>query len=823
MPLLPAVFIPSGGTPVDHLPLPRNPTHPPIEIPYIKEGEEYDGGPFITFPSRRGWTEKDICDPKNSGKTARETVAFFQTWFFWGLLTDILRVPVRELDLVRENKCGQKVITTFRLPQLILKWYDRERYLSRKAQEKYAMRVDKNLWRLSNILSWWALHRTAPFDQWTALYLAVFGEYIQSGYRIVYQKAGGLPFLGTETDLSTVPFWLSANRQWANSGRKAINERMAADGWCRSDIQRLTSTLLSYGLFFASMLEPPGYESTAQDCVSKSYANSTGLNETVKGCHLNTSPNNMHQQCSEFSCSAYERDKNEYKTKHASKFCTCVHRTVCVPELVRILEKGQIPAIHLQDSIQVLSVMPTIRYVAISHVWSDGLGNPNANTLPDCQVESIARFVSNLYHPLEGIIPFWIDTLCCPVEPYSARAQAISLMRKTYQGADKVLVIDSYLQAQSISLLSTTEILMMIHCSKWNRRLWTLQEQIFARKRLCFQFKDVSLCLDDIILGEVTPDMVLSEDLDRVAAIQQLSHGTSGVTKAVWADYAILSIIDASSTGAIAAIQRMLPFRATTRASDEALCLGSLLNLDMKRILSVPEAERMETLWSEMPNIPPNMIFWIGPKLQKKGFRWAPSTFLNGRDLHHFDFAEAGTAKLTPRGLKVRYPGWMLGCQQGLQVQAQFRIMDTSETLYMISCINGASREYLPPDGSLDPWSLEPPGQSTLYLILQFDLDEAGNYGSKVCNDAILVLAYGIDQETVLVRSVCPATVRKLEYEDEATQSWRNSARSLLNSIEPHIRRMGLWSSSPTFQSNSGIVDLMGCSALTKDHPWCVD
>jgi len=797
--------------------------HPPIEIPYVREGEEYDGGPFITFPSRRGWTEKDICDPKNSGKTAREIAAFFQTWFFWGLLTDILRVPIRESDLVRENTCGQKVITTFRLPQLILSWYDRERYLSRKAQEKYATRVDKNLWRLSNILNWWALHNTTPFDQWMAFYFAILGEYLQKGYKIVYQKALNAYVLGAGADLLTVPDWLSTNRQWSNSGKKSINERMAADGWCRSDIQRLNSTLLSHGLLFASMLEPPEYESVAQEFASKSFAENTALKENVKACHLITSLTNKHQQCSEFSCSAYERDKNEYKTKHTSRFCTCVHRTVCVAELVRILEKGEIPAIHLQDSSQVLSVMPAIRYVAISHVWSDGLGNPDANTLPYCQIESIARFVSNLYSPLEPTIPFWIDTLCCPVEPYSARTQAIRLMRKTYQDAEKVLVIDSYLQAQTISSLSTTEILMMIHLSKWNRRLWTLQEKIFGRKRLYFQFEDMSLCLDDIILRGMTPDMILSEDLDRLAAIHQLSHDTSGVTKAVWGDYAVLNTLDASSPRAIAAIQRMLPFRATTRASDEALCLGSLLNLDMKRILSVPEAVRMESLWSEMPNVPPNMIFWIGPKLKKKGLRWAPSTLLNGRDLHNVDFAEADTAKLTPRGLRVRYPGWMLGCKNGLQVQAQFYIMDTSETLYMISCFNGTSREYLSPDSSLDPWSLEPASQSTLYLILQFDLDEAGNHDSRVCHDAILALAYGVDQETVLVRSVCPVTVRKLEHEAEETQFWRNSARNVLKGIGPRVRRMGLWSSSPKFQSNSGIVDLMGCSALTKEHPWCVD
>ena len=185
----------------------------------------------------------------------------------------------------------------------------------------------------------------------------------------------------------------------------------------------------------------------------------------------------------------------------------------------------------------------------------------------------------------------------------------------------------------------------------------------------------------------------------------------------------------------MAAIQRMLPFRATTKATDEAICLGSLLNLDIQRILSAPEAARMETLWSEMPNIPPDVIFWIGPKLQKKGFRWAPSTFLNGRDLQHNNkLTSAGAANITQNGLRVRYPGWRLDCQQGLQVRAQFYFMDTSETLHMASCLDSASREYLAPDHSLDPWSLEPAQikQSTLYIISQFDLDDAGRDGGMM-------------------------------------------------------------------------------------------
>src|SRR5687767_5568815 len=121
----------------------------------------------------------------------------------------------------------------------------------------------------------------------------------------------------------------------------------------------------------------------------------------------------------------------------------------------------------------------------------------------------------------------------------------------------------------------------------------------------------------------------------------------------------------------------------------------------------------MEALWSAMPCIPADVIFWIGPKLQTKGYRWAPSTFLTGRDLHNS--STSGAASLTRKGLRVRYPGWMLGCPKGRRVQAQFHIMDANETVYMVSCLDGVSRGYRTPELSLDHWSLEPTyiGKST--------------------------------------------------------------------------------------------------------------
>ncbi len=76
-------------------------------------------------------------------------------------------------------------------------------------------------------------------------------------------------------------------------------------------------------------------------------------------------------------------------------------------------------------------------YVAISHVWSDGLGNPNHNSLPFCQIKRLQELVQeSTGKPL----PFWIDTICVPLEE-RLRGKAIANMAKVYRSAAAVLVL----------------------------------------------------------------------------------------------------------------------------------------------------------------------------------------------------------------------------------------------------------------------------------------------------------------------------------------------------------------------------------------------
>lgn len=61
-------------------------------------------------------------------------------------------------------------------------------------------------------------------------------------------------------------------------------------------------------------------------------------------------------------------------------------------------------------------------------------------------------------------------------------------MRDVYTSAERVLVYDAELMS-STAEASYEELNMRIACSRWIRRLWTVQEAVLA-KRLIYQFAD---------------------------------------------------------------------------------------------------------------------------------------------------------------------------------------------------------------------------------------------------------------------------------------------------------------------------------------------
>ena len=108
-----------------------------------------------------------------------------------------------------------------------------------------------------------------------------------------------------------------------------------------------------------------------------------------------------HKRCNaRLGCRANDINNATYATKHAAH-CQITHCQSIgppMPEVSEILNDGDIPPIAMDLSCEPSQLM-VVRYkeiteycndyIAISHVWSDGLGNPYANSLPRCQLDRI--------------------------------------------------------------------------------------------------------------------------------------------------------------------------------------------------------------------------------------------------------------------------------------------------------------------------------------------------------------------------------------------------------------------------------------------------
>lgn len=118
-------------------------------------------------------------------------------------------------------------------------------------------------------------------------------------------------------------------------------------------------------------------------------------------------------------------------------------------------------------------------------------------------------------------------------------------------------------------------------------------------------------------------------------------------------------------------IRQALEHRSISYPSDEAIWVANLAEFPLAEIMDVGDsaAGRMQVVWRRMTDIPRGLIFSGVHRLEMKGFRWAPVSFLGHQD-ERFCENELETAAcqspyqgmqglLTPRGLQVKFPGFL--------------------------------------------------------------------------------------------------------------------------------------------------------------------
>lgn len=106
-----------------------------------------------------------------------------------------------------------------------------------------------------------------------------------------------------------------------------------------------------------------------------------------------------HAACKEsLQCTAFNVDMMNYRTKHVKSDCACPMVEVPYGKIISIIKQGGVPLVAIDQSANSVATDTTslrltvqkrrsnTEYIAISHVWADGLGNPAQNALPACQI-----------------------------------------------------------------------------------------------------------------------------------------------------------------------------------------------------------------------------------------------------------------------------------------------------------------------------------------------------------------------------------------------------------------------------------------------------
>ena len=186
-------------------------------------------------------------------------------------------------------------------------------------------------------------------------------------------------------------------------------------------------------------------------------------------------------------------------------------------------------------------------------------------------------------------------------------------MAKVYKRANRVLVLDADLLATAVPPIARLdEIRPDMHAriltSNWQRRAWTLQEAVLA-KRLWFRFANETCekrSLPDPLLDRFFDDPVTyvadTQDFDwNRPELQQLTS-VERVTR-VWS---------------------LLFGCGITDPDDLPLCIAILLDLQpLARLTRGPPAARHRTLWSMLTVVPAGVLMHPVPRRREPEVRWA--------------------------------------------------------------------------------------------------------------------------------------------------------------------------------------------------------
>ena len=478
---------------MDHVQLPLDGLDA-IDVPFVASFE-FDAQDFESYPTRVGLPRLDDHAGWQEIDSAR-TASVVQSWLYFGLIRAFLN---REWDQVSFEKFvandaqGRPTVTAAPLLPLLDEWSVSAASRDLLEQERCRALLD---------LCSAALRRLSLLPQCA---VSPLPEILLSVHLLVTTLTAvvsdgrlTLAELGSRPDIT--------NPSESDPAAALLAQQLLTAGWCPWKIEQILSQYSYLTVYYISRLRDP------------------------------TAPHISHRACTKERCIGNNVDMANYATRHTDSTCACPHSSVPDAKVRSIIANGGIPIVRVRSSrggsvrLQVKQAAPQTRYIAISHVWSDGLGNPHANSLPQCQLMRLGQSVKLLAPPIldfaQGYVSipqlnigldgkrlaiawgatqwFWLDTLCIPVgsdeQSVLLKSIVINQMAAIYAGAHQVLVLDSVMQASHMAHRDPCHVLAQLSAIAWLGRCWTYQEGALA---LSLQVQCADCSFDPALFNDI--------------------------------------------------------------------------------------------------------------------------------------------------------------------------------------------------------------------------------------------------------------------------------------------------------------------------------
>ncbi|GFF32135.1 hypothetical protein IFM46972_03445 [Aspergillus udagawae] len=782
---------------MDHLPKVEEPYHRELQIPlFVKKGQEYDGvglEDFLSFPSKQGLNLERLKFGDFGERTFEDVISCIQAWGYFGMLQEVLRVG--NVNMRFDFSGGEET------EDLIRFWYDHEEVVDRETKNVHAETVYKITWAVRDLI-WGITHQEFRGGSVsTSTDILDEDEESMKLSSIVKDLSHEIGMIVTDKYYDRNPNFYTAEKGWEDEEFKIgeVNWKVGRTG-SKAHQLMLSIVVLGETLTNAASVIYEGFNTYKWPlCPMVSF-----LMELVGWCPFQISQlstrctnshlyylsffnqqqfSNNHRRCCKDFCLAYQINEEIYETRHVTADCNCAF--ISFAELADVftwIEQGGTALVKRKvkdtgEGIQkIWRLVPShvdgtvARYVCISHVWGDGMGNPRQNSLPECQLEKLQDAVNGL-HESDEDFPFWIDTVCIPLQqPF--RKQSIRSMAKIYQKAESVLVIDNTLTNVSTQT-SIEEIMSRIEVSGWMGRLWTLSEGVAASK-LYFKLRQHAVVVEhlqyDYRLKRLRADVERFRELSadrknpmfgllarQLRGMESMSPST--MTRTELANLEFNEIYFSVSTRLVQMrlpkriaeeywtddsrfywILSMLTSRNTSKAEDEAICIAQLLDMDVQPMLEMDPETRMLSLFLRYSHlIPSGIIFGKRPRAQRMGFRWAPLSLMQS------DFSLSGKAeRVTEDGIYAYYCALSFRPFTFMFLCTHFGLIDCSSgTRYLVDVHGIAENEMLHV-------------KETMHIIIECPL------GQKDEIKGLLVNVLGEENGSTFAEIVRPVVIRDL-------------------------------------------------------------